>query len=74
MTRIATRKTHLQFEVDTMVRGRTLVVIPSAYTVHIREKGKRKGYEASWEAIYWLGAKIAADNAKRERKNRTASA
>lgn len=70
MTRLATRKTLLKFEVETVIRGRTLIIIPKTHTLVIREKGKRKGFEVSYEGIYWLGAKVAADNARKERKSR----
>jgi hypothetical protein len=68
MTRLAARKTKAQFEADTVVRGRTLIIEATPYTAVLREKGRRQRYEVSWEAIYWLAAKIAADNKRRERK------
>lgn len=70
MTRLAARKTKLAFEVETLVRGRNLICEPHGLTVTLREKGRRRGYEVSWEAIYWLAAKVAADNARKERKTK----
>ena len=68
MTRIGKRKTKLTFEVDTTIRGRNLILTPKTHTLAIREKGLRKGFEVSYESIYWLAAKVAAENAKTERK------
>jgi len=70
MSRIAKRKSALHFEVDTEIQGRTLIVEPGAYTVSLRQKGKQQRYEVAWESIFWLGAKGAAEAAKRERKER----
>jgi hypothetical protein len=68
MTRIAARKTRLTFEVETLVRGRNLIVEPTPFTVKIREKGRQHFFEVSWEAVYSLAAKIAAEAARLDRK------
>jgi hypothetical protein len=68
MTRIANRKTKLRIETDAAVRGRKLIVEPTPFTVKIREKGRQHFFEVSWEAVYSLAAKIAAETARLDRK------
>jgi hypothetical protein len=70
MTRLAVRKTRLRFEVDTVVRGRNLIIEAGPLTLKLREKGRRGWYEVSYDAIYWLSAKIAADQQRKERKGK----
>jgi len=70
MTRLATRKTQLRFEADAVVRGRALICEPTPYLCRLREKGRRTWCEVSWEAVYWLAAKIAAEARRKERRNR----
>lgn len=49
-------------------RGRPLVIELDSHSLTIREKGKRKGYEVPYEAIYTLGAKKAAEQQRAEKK------
>ena len=71
MTSLATRKTHLRFETSETIQGRLLIVEATPNTAVIRQKGKRTRYEVSWASIFWLAAKVAADNARREKKARS---
>lgn len=71
MTAIAKRKTIVRAETDASFRGRFLMVELRPFTVFIREKGRRKGYEVDWESIYGLGAKKAAEEARRLKKIKT---
>ena len=50
-----------------MIRKRPLMVELRPYTVVIREKGRRAGYEVSWESVYLLGAAKAADARRADR-------
>ena len=68
MTPIAKRKTTIRAEPSANVRGRALIIELGAYTVRLREKGRRHWLEASWEGIYMLAAKAAALKARQERK------
>jgi len=70
MSHLSKRKTRLQFETAATVQGRGICVEIKPYTVILREKRKRKGYEISWEAIFWQAAKIEAERARAERKLR----
>ena len=68
MTRLADRKTRLQFQTDALIGRRTLVIHPTPLTCILREKGRRRSYEVSWQSVFWLAAKVAADNERRKRK------
>jgi len=65
MTTLAKRKTKAKFETSATVRGRTLVVEAQPFMLHIRPKGKRIAYTVPWDAIYSLGAKLAAKGGER---------
>ena len=73
MTRLAVRKTQLRFESDARVRNRSLIIEPTPYLCRIREKGRRQRLEVSWESVYWLAAKIAAEVKRKERRAKKAS-
>ena len=49
---------------------RALVVEAHAGYVVVRPKGCRHGYAVNWIAVFHLGAKMAAEAARRERKAR----
>jgi len=65
MTALAKRKTKVRFETSATERGRALVVEPQPFMLHIRPKGKRIAYAVPWDAIYSLGAKLAANGGAR---------
>jgi hypothetical protein len=67
---LANRKTRLCFEVASSARGRALIIEAKPYVAVLREKGRRMRYEIPWDAIYWLAAKAAADQARAARRKR----
>lgn len=72
MTRIATRKTRLQFETDATVRDRSqerpiIVTVMPRYCL-VRTKGKRASFPIFWSTIFEHAVKIATDHARAERK------
>jgi hypothetical protein len=70
MTRLLQRKTRLEFEAETLIRGRRLCIEATPFLAILREKGTRTRYEVPWDLIYWQGARIAADQRRNERKKR----
>jgi hypothetical protein len=70
MTAIAKRKTICRAETSALVRKRPLMIELRPHTVFIREKGRRAGYEVSWESVYLLGAAKAAEQRREARKHR----
>jgi hypothetical protein len=78
MTALSHRKSKLTFETADVFRFRgklrEVVIEAQPYTALIRLKGTRQRFEVSWAGIYNLAAKIAADRARTERKQRKAVA
>jgi hypothetical protein len=70
MTRLADRKTRLSIETSALYRGRPLVLEPQNYEILIRVKGKRLRYGLPYVAIFDLGAKIMANEKRREKLER----
>ena len=68
MTCIAKRKTIVRAETGALYRGRPLMIELRPYSVYIREKGRRSGYEAPWEAIYEMAAKLRARQTAAEKR------
>ena len=68
MTLIAKRKTRFRGETEVRVQHRSLIVEVRPYTVFVRQKGRRIGYEVSWESIFVLGAAKEAERVRAERK------
>jgi len=58
MTKLAKRKTRLQFETSDIFRHRPVIVEADAYLARIRLKGTRTRFEISWGAIYTAAAKL----------------
>lgn len=50
-----------------------MVTLKPGGIISIREKGKRTSYEVSVEAVWWLGAKAAAQELRAERQVRRIS-
>lgn len=65
--RIADRKTRLEFETDSTVQGRALVVSVYPHYIEVRQKGKRTGFAVPWEAVYECGGKMAAAKDRAEK-------
>jgi hypothetical protein len=65
VTALAKRKTKARLETSATVRGRALVVEAQPFMLSIRPKGKRIAYAVPWDAIYSLGAKLAAKGGER---------
>lgn len=68
MTPLTKRKTIVRAETATIVRGRALMIELRPYSVVIRQKGRRVGYEVDWESVYSMAAKKAAEKLQEERK------
>ena len=66
--RIADRKTPLEFETDSTVQGRALVVSVYPHYIEVRQKGLRSGFAVPWEALYECGGKLAAAKAAAEKR------
>ena len=62
------RKRRLVLETPYRIRGRAVIVHVEASGLTLREKGRSVGLETSWAQIYNRAAEIAADCARRERK------
>lgn len=58
---------NLRRETSASYRGRALMIDAGKYGVAIREKGKRNGYYAPWEAVFTMAAKLQAAQQRRER-------
>lgn len=65
MTRIAERKTRFRGETSSISRGRPLVISAEAHEVVIRQKGRKIAYAVPWLAVWELGQKLAALEARR---------
>ena len=70
MTLIAKRKSVMHGETEVQVQHRSLIVEVRPFTVFIRQKERRTGYEESWESIFIRAAQKAAERARAERKAR----
>lgn len=68
MTRVADRKTVMRAETSARYRGRPLMITVGAHEVHIREYKRVQGYSVPWVAVYELGMKLAAQEARRARE------
>lgn len=69
MTRLRNRKSKLKFETENILRGRPVVAQAHPDYITVRLKGQRTSFDVSWSSIYYLGAKVAAD-IRREEKRR----
>ncbi|HVN82285.1 MAG TPA: hypothetical protein VMW38_25090 [Terriglobia bacterium] len=67
MTLLATAKRRKRYETSCSYRGRHIVVDLQAFSLHVRLKGKRSGFEVPYDAVMDLGAKLA-DRARRAEK------
>ncbi len=54
-------------ETSIVYRGRPLMIAAHPGYIEIRQKGKRCSYVVSWDAVYDLGAKLAAAAARAEK-------
>ncbi len=68
MTLISKRKTIIRAETSCAFRGRPLIVTLGAYSFQIREKGRRKAFELSWDSAFTLAASKEAERLRAERK------
>lgn len=60
MSPLKDRKRSLKFETSARFQGRNIVVECSPYFVTARLKGQRTAFDVPWDAVYTLGAKLAA--------------
>ena len=71
MTRLDSRKSRLIFTTSDTIRERgklrEIILEPTPYLVTIRLKGCRQRLQLSYGAIYSLAAKIAAEQARKDR-------
>jgi hypothetical protein len=65
MTRIASRKTAMRAETNALYRGRPLCITVEPHDVIIRERGRRSAFAIPWLAVYELGFKLAATEARK---------
>ena len=74
MTKLNERKTRLVFETADCYRERgklrQVVIEANPLTATIRLKGTRTKFDLPWSAFYALAAKAAAEQVRREKKNR----
>jgi hypothetical protein len=74
MTALKERKTNLAFQVEAEIREcgryRKIVLEPKPFFLEVRLSGTRTRFPVSYEAIYQLAARIAADRERAERKER----
>jgi hypothetical protein len=72
MTAISQRKTVIRAETSATMRSagryRPIMIELTAYTVRLREKGRRQWFETSWEAVFWQAVKKKAEADMEERK------
>lgn len=78
MTKLSERRTKLKIETADVVRdrGRTyreVVIEATPLVARVRLKGTRRSYDVNWSTIYELCCKIAAENARREKKAKKSS-
>lgn len=69
MTRL-TGNSRVRRETCAVVQRKPLVIELRAYTLYVRLKGARWGYEVDYQSIWVLGAKKAAEQLRIERQNR----
>lgn len=65
MTRISERKSRMRAETSAHYRGTPLVLAIEPHECIIREKGRRTAFAVPWLAVYELGMKLAALEARR---------
>lgn len=72
MTALAKRKTVIRAETSATMtcagQRRPIMIELTPYTVRLREKGRRKWFETSWEAVFWQAVKKYAEEVRREKK------
>lgn len=73
MTRIAERKTKLRAETSARYRGRELMLSIEPHDIILREKGRRQAFAVPIIAVYELGMKLAAMEARRLKAERRRS-
>lgn len=49
------------------VRNRPIVIELHPWGVRVKEKGRRFGYDISYQQLYTVGAKLKADEVRREK-------
>jgi len=70
MTALAKRKTRARFETAAKIQGRAVIIEAEPYIARVRLKGQRTTFEISWEGIFMLAAKCAAEKLRAERMAR----
>lgn len=69
MTKLNTYRS-VRRETAAELRGKALIVELRQYSLTIRAKGARHGYEVDYESIFSLGAKKEVERQRRERAGR----
>jgi hypothetical protein len=64
------RKRRLVLETPCMVRGRPVIAHVEAFGLRLREKGRRFFVEITWAQIFNRAAEIAAEQTRKERRER----
>ena len=70
MTSTTEAKTRIRRETPARYRGVPLVIEIRSHTIAIREKGRRTAYEVSYDQIFTLGARNAANARAAEKRAR----
>lgn len=70
MTRISERKTKLRAETSARYRGRELMIVLEPHDILLREKGRRQAFAVPIVAVYELGMRLAAIEARRMKAER----
>ncbi len=70
MTTIESYNKPLKRESLTRWRGRPLILELGPFSLTVREKGRRAGYEVDYQAIFSLGAKKKAQEVRAERASK----
>jgi len=68
MSNLAARKSRARFVTSALYRGRELAVELGTHSLFIRQKGRRSGYTVPYAAIFECGGKLAAMQARAEKK------
>jgi hypothetical protein len=68
------RKWRLVLETPFSIRGRPIIAHVEAFGLRLREKGRRFFWEISWAQIFNRAAEIAAEQRRKQKRERQKSA
>lgn len=73
MVILSRRKRRLVLETPCLVRGRPVIAHVEAFGLRLREKGRRFFVEISWAQIFNRAAEIAAEQIRKQRREKRKS-